>query len=194
MSTRKKNTNKNLVAILVILIMLTCVITGSTAIFLTIKNGQRINKLSTGTLILQLNEDKGINLVTAVPMSDTKGMETTPYTFSIKNTGTVNAQYKISIIDDEEGYKEDGCTQNKLPWSNIKYELIKNNESLNPKIISKSDGVIDSGILNMLSINYYSLRLWIDSDSTNEIMGKHFHGKIKIEGIMEGHTNYITGE
>lgn len=176
---------QKLLILLIIIFSFIGVMTFSYAFFVYIKGGTKINKITTGTLVLKLNEGKGVNLIDAVPVTDGEGKSTEPYTFSLENSGDFNSNYKIFVIQDEDDYAEDGCGDNKLSWSNIKYQLIKNGVALESKMLSNNSGVIDNGELSAGDINMYSLRLWIDKGSTNEIMGKHFHGKIKIEAIIE---------
>lgn len=181
---------KQKVLILLIIIMsFIGVMTFSYAFFVYVKGGTKINKITTGTLILKLNESKGVNLVDSVPVTDEDGKNNDPYTFSLENSGTINSKYKIFIIHDEDDYAEDGCGDNRLSWDNIKYQIIKNGVASEPKILSSNSGIIDVGDLKSKETNMYSLRFWIDKDSNNEIMGKHFHGRIKIEAVLDNSTN-----
>lgn len=170
---------------LIILLFFICIMVGSYAIFVTTMEGKKLNQISTGTLTLELEEANQINLISAVPVSDEKGRLTDPYNFTLKNLGSVKVKYQITVINDDVGYEKDGCVNNKLSWGNIKYQLIKNGVSSDAKILTTDNGVIDVGDILPKTENKYSLRFWIDSDSTNEIMGRHFHGKIKIDAVIE---------
>lgn len=179
---------KNLI-LLIIIMSFVGVMTFSYAFFVYVKGGTKINKITTGTLILKLNESEGINLIDSVPVTDSEGRTNDPYTFALENSGTLNSRYKIVVIQDEDDYVKDGCSDNRLSWNNIKYQLVKNGVASEPKILSNNSSVIDVGNLNAKETNMYSLRFWIDKDATNEIMGKHFHGRIKIEAVLDNNTN-----
>ena len=65
----------------------------SYAIFTYTGYGKQENKLSTGTLILTLNEStsEGITLADTVPVTDEEGLTFPAYTFSVQNTGTLKS-------------------------------------------------------------------------------------------------------
>lgn len=178
----KKN---NIIILVIILLFFVCIMVGSYAIFITTMEGKRVNQISTGTLNLELEESNQINLVSAVPISDEKGKLMEPYNFTLKNFGTTKVKYQISVINDEVSYEKDGCVNNKLSWSDIKYQLIKDGVSQSVEILSTDDGIIDLGDITPKSEKKYSLRFWLNSEATNDIMGRHFHGKIKIDAIVE---------
>lgn len=166
------------------------------AIFTFTGLGTKENRLSTGTLVLTMDESMshGISISGAVPVSDQEGKSTDPYVFSIENTGTLNASYRVLLVDDLEKYEEHQCSDKKMPWKNIKYELTKDGGSASVDLLSSDSFLFDTGVLAPGESKDYTLKLWIEESSGNEIMGTHFHGRIKIEAIQEGHTNYETGE
>ena len=192
-----KKMKKEYVIALVVLIItaIGAIISVSYAIWSNIYSGTKTNQITTGTLVLVLDDSAsaGINLTTAIPVSDADGLATTPYTFTLKNTGTNNAQYRIKLIDDEATYTSDGCSSNKLPWSNIKYSFAANGGSATTALLSTNSGILEEGVLNTGVTNSYTLRLWIDSAADNTIMGKHFNGKIEVDAIVQGKTDYTTG-
>lgn len=165
----------------------------SYAVFSYAREGEENNKLSTGTLILTLDDStsSGITLSNAIPVTDQEGLSGTPYTFTVRNSGTLNSNYELQLVDDEEKYISHDCSDKKLPWTNIKYSLTKNDEEPVSGILNNQ--AFDTALLKPEETNSYTLRLWIDSKAGNEIMGTHFHGKIQVKAIQEGHTNYDTG-
>lgn len=171
------------------------IIAASFAIYKATKLGTKTNQIVTGTLILVLNDSTStaINLTAAVPVTDSTGLTTTPYTFTLQNTGSNNSQYRIKLIEDETTYSSDGCTNNRLAWTNIKYSLSKNGATDIIGLLSDNSGIIDTGVINTGITNTYTLRLWVKDTATNEIMGQHFHGKIEVDAILAGKTNYTTG-
>ncbi len=196
---KKEEKKEKKIALIVLLVCLVFIaIAVAYAMFSQIYLGEKTNQIQTGTLILDLDDSMGdgINLTDAVPVSDAVGLRNPSYTFTLKNIGSNNSQYRIKLVDDEAAYESDGCSSNRLQWSNIKYSFTKNESVTTMGLLSANSGVFDSGVLNAGddSKNTYTLTLWINSEATNEIMGKHFHGRIQVEAIVEGHTDYSTGE
>ena len=150
----KEKTSKNKLLILVVLLLL--LVTGITYSWLTLtRSTNTVNKITAGTLELSLDESttNGITLANAIPMSYQKGITTEEYTFTLKNTGTIDASYKLSLNDLDEFVNNNETVQitnqNRLADNYIRYILIKGNESKEPsksKLLSElSDRVIDEG-------------------------------------------------
>ena len=161
---------------------------GITYAWLTqVLNGTKVNKITAGTLDLILDDEasNGIDLQFAVPQSDAQGLNNSAYTFEVKNRGSINAKYTIYLEDEE---LEDG--EVRMSDSNIKFDLVKNSEESNPRllstVVSNNRRAIDSNVvINGGSTNTYSLRLWIDSEATQEeVGGKVFKGKINLEAVQ----------
>ncbi len=168
----------------------------SYAVFAFSKDGTKENKISTGTLVLTLDESasNGITLENAVPVTDADGLANAPYVFSVENTGTLKANYQIVLENDEDKYTTDNCLDKKLPWQSIRYSFSKNGATPLIGTLEDNEGVFDTSILAPNEKTTYTLRLWISETAQNEVMGTHFHGRIKVKAIQEGHTNYETGE
>ena len=180
-----KKENKLGFFVLVISIVI-CLITVSYAIWSQVYRGKKENVLTTGTLVLKLNDrSKELSLLNAIPLSDGKGMQQEAYTFSLQNTGTVDANYRLSIIEDDDYYTKDQCSNKKLDWNYIRYALTE--ESTTPIIdnLSKNSGKLKEDTIKSGEEIEFTLKLWLHGEATtNNEMGKHFHGKIKIEAIQ----------
>lgn len=163
-----------------------CFIAVGYAAWTKVYEGTKENSIDTATLILTLdeNESNEISLIHTVPVSDAKGLTFEPYTFKLKNSGTIKAKYRIKLVNDDVKYSSDGCSNKKLDWSNIKYSFKKNDEVATTGILSDVDGVLNLGEIDANHTDKYSLILWIKSEATNEIMDQHFHGKIKVDAIQ----------
>lgn len=174
-----------------VIIFLVAFIVASYAVFSYFKSSVGENVLKTGTLVLELDE-KALNLIDTVPLSDQDAVNAPAYEFSIKNTGTETAKYQIYISDDEVKYQNDNCSEKKLPWSHIRYSIQKEDGD---NIIEPLEGknIIYTNILKKGMTDHYKLRLWIDERSTNEIAGLHFHAKLQVKAILEDKTDFDTG-
>ena len=181
---KKSNSKKITRQVLALAFTLVLLITGSYA-WLTLQvTGNKTNILRAGTLKLTLDDttSNGILLEKAVPMSDTKGKTTTEYTFTLQNSDSA-VGYTI-YLDDVA--LSDGETQ--LEDSKVKYQLIKNGEETVALLSSLDNKVIDSGTIGTNKTNTYSLRVWIDSDAGNEVMGKILSKELRVEATQASTT------
>ena len=160
------------------------VIIGSTyAVFSSVNRSKEYNVINVGTLQIEYDDTGSglgdiIKLNNAFPVSDSTGQANTPYKFKITNTGSIATNYSIRIADDEGMIEADGCSNNLLPKTALKYSLNGGTATL---LSSKSNYVIESGTLAPGASKTYNLRMWIHTNVGNEILGKHFHGKIVVE-------------
>lgn len=186
MKSKEQKKENKLGLVVFIFSMIICLVAVSYAAWTQIFQGQKENTIDTATLILTLDESESnaISLINAVPVTDTKGLTYEPYTFKVKNSGTIDANYRIMIVNDTEKYESDHCSDSKLDWSNIKYSFSKNNEAATVGILSDTSGILNLGTIEANETDSYSLKLWIKSEATNEIMNKHFHGVIKVEAVQ----------
>lgn len=181
----KAFTRETKFTILSIFIITIVMISSAYAIFSTVQKQEDYNTLTVGTLKIDFDAsstDMGniINLNGAYPVSDADGQKTNPYTFRITNSGTLAAAYKIKIIDDQDIINEDKCQDNLLAKENVKVSI--NGETpflLNS--VETAEYVIDSNTLNSGATKNFAIRIWIDENSGNEVLGKHYHGKIVVE-------------
>lgn len=182
----KNNKKENKLGFIVLIFsVLICIISVTYAIWTQLFEGSKEQIITTGTLVLDLtNEEDTITLDKIVPLSDTDGLALTPYKFKVINTGTTNANYRISLVNDEEKYIEDSCSDKKMNWADIMYSFTIDNNVPTMNLLSSNKGILSSGTLNSNKTISCSLRIWIKSDADNSIMGRHFHGKIKIEAIQ----------
>lgn len=186
--TKNKNDKKENKLGFVVLIasVLILALAVSYAIWAQTYHGKKENKMNTATLILTLDESasKGISLLNTVPVTDEKGVTFDPYTFTVQNSGTTEAKYRILLVNDENEYQKHGCSDLKLDWSNIRYSFAKDKEAATVGNLGETGGVLNEGILKVDAKSSYSLKLWIKAEATNEIMNRHFHGIIKVEAIQ----------
>ncbi len=202
----KKKKNNRWLAILFLAVVLVALFVAY-AIFTYQKTGTKQNELTTGTLVLKLDETKGnaIDLSNVVPVLDETGLETDPYQFTLINEGSLSAQYRIRLEYDEDAMAADGCTDKTMAYSQVKYALWKQNNTTDdasqndPALLSTlTDHILDAGTLTAGDSNDYALRLWIDSqvgdNGADEINGKHLHVRLVIDAIVEGHTDWETGQ
>ena len=159
---------------------------GSTfAMFTVSSKSAEYNVVKSGTLNISFDADSSstIGLNGALPTSDSDGLAQTGNTFTITNTGSLTAEYTVSLQDDKDMITQDNCSDKQLDKGFIKYNI----DGTNIKLLSDSiDSTIISGSLKAGESKTFTLKLWIKEDATNEALGKHYHGKIVVDAIQEG--------
>ena len=165
---------------------------GSTfAMFTVSSKSAEYNVVKSGTLNISFNADSSstIGLNGALPTSDSDGLAQTGNTFTITNTGSLTAEYTVSLQDDKDMITQDNCSDKQLDKGFIKYNI----DGTNIKLLSDSiDSTIISGSLKAGESKTFTLKLWIKEDATNEALGKHYHGKIVVDAIQEGVPQLAT--
>ena len=195
--TGVEKNKKKIIALAIALILLV----GGTYAWLTLTlTGTKTTRIEAGTLSLELTDEaNAISMESALPMSDTEGLATTPYTFTLKNNGTINSEYTIYL--DKQGVDTD--TAFDMPQNRIAYTLTKvvkqkstttdgedtviSTQTSEVKLLSDVasddttyatlDSSFDNDTLTSTPLTpdqyiEYELRLWIHQDATTSEMEK----------------------
>ncbi len=185
--------------ILIGLMLVGCLyITQSYALWIMTSEQKENNEIEVGCFSIEYTEESAsINLNNTYPVSDSIGLNGTPYTFKIKNTCTVNNNYLLTL---------NVINTSSLDESKIKYALYKSSEE-KPSVGSKlsrinnnlenlgvanlkTSYVLDNGILSggtkvdgVVSNGEevtYNLYLWIDDIAGNEVEGQTFEASVNV--------------
>ena len=166
--------NKKIIILIILILISILTLIGSSYALLT--KTFTSNKLSVevGTLKVDFTEGNAINLDNTKPMSDSDGLNTTPYTFTITNSGTIESYYTISNEED---------TNNTLDTTYLKYKLVSNDgyDSGIKRLKDIGTGtyrIVDERALLKSKSVTYKLYLWIASDASNAIQNKIYKSKI----------------
>lgn len=188
-----KSKGKHKKKLLFLLVAVVFILGLSYAIFNYASNTSKKQLIKTGTLILKLKEENNLKLVNKAPTSDIDAMQADSYNFTVENTGTETAKYQIYLIDDEEKYQADNCSDKKLPWSKIRFSIIKENTANLIDNLGSKNGIIYQSTLIAGKTDNFKVRLWIDEKASNEVAGLHFHAKLQVKAILENRTDFETG-
>ena len=142
-------------------------------------SNEQIIKL--GSLEIVLSEPStGIDLGLS-SMSDVEGLlQEEVYTFTVENTGSANAMYKILLIDDETS--NNSYTGTLLDKSLIKLGLEINGKEIGPLTLSELKELLNEKELKSGKKDTYKLRLWISEDANiDEISDQQIFLKLKLE-------------
>lgn len=126
---------------------------------------------NTGILDLQFVEDEQITIQNAFPIVDSKGMETTPYTLTVKNTGSLPYLFDLKMLSTTD--------ENVLDMRYIKFQV---NDS-KAKTLYETGNIIESNIiLYPNEEKTFNIRVWLDINSPNTELGKTFMAKLLTTG------------
>ena len=157
--------------------------------------------IKAGTLALNFkNQSNSITLNNALPISDKEGLSNTnEYEFTVENTGTINANYKITLDNtcsldktftvNGENIKPDKCIPNKyikvaLKEGNKSYEVLEYDKNNN------EDYIIETNTINSSSSKTYKMKIWLDYDTPNTYNSK---GNLNIMYSSKLNISYEQG-
>ena len=173
---------KKIIILSIVIIGLLLIVTGVTYSILSFKvEGNEVNIVKAGILKIDIDENEPITLLEAYPISTEHGLEGKAYTFSVSNTGDIDAIYRIYLDDVELDPDIE-----RLSDSSIRYGLTKDDKYLTDAVADllsqRENRIIDNGAIYPGETFNYELKMWIDENVGNEEQGKAFKGKIRIEG------------
>lgn len=185
--------NKKTIILIVVTILIILVsiffVGGSFGLFKYLKKGDVVNVITINGIKVEIVscDNDCLNLKDAYPISDEEGLTSTPFVFKILNNTSNNINYSIKIIPDSEKinecYLDDGTNCPELTTNYIKYAYKKNDGTYSePKLLSDDNNTLTTDIILANSNVTSSVIIWIDENSSNEIMNHYFFGKLIIEG------------
>ena len=172
-----KEKNKIILVIILILISLIALV-GSSYALLTKSFKSKKLSMEVGTLKIDFAEGNAINMSNAAPMTDSDGMKTTPYTFTITNGGDINAYYTVSNEEELANTLDTSYLRMKLTGSDGYDSGIKTVKELGTETYK----LVDETLLATGKSVTYELRMWISQDAGNNIQDKVYKSKIVVNG------------
>ena len=168
--------NKKIIILIILILISILTLIGSSYALLTKTFTSKKLSVEVGTLKVDFTEGNAINLDNTKPMSDSDGLNTTPYTFTITNSGTIDSYYTISNEED---------TNNTLDTTYLKYKLVSNDgyDSGIKRLKDIGTGtyrIVDERALLKSKSVTYKLYLWISSNAGNDIQNKIYKSKIVV--------------
>ena len=141
----------------------------TTTIKINYDYGDKKEDLSNGLIFSSIDEN--VNIESVIPTLDKFGVEEKGFSFSIKNTNLNTINYELKLADDDSTIKN----------SNIRYQLIKNNEIVGIYTLG-DDGVVDKSFIESNEEINYTIKLWLDYNS--EVQLGTLRKKIVINEII----------
>ena len=173
-----KEKNKIILVIILILISL-IVLVGSSYALLTKSFKSKKLSMEVGTLKIDFAEGNAINMANAAPMTDADGLKTTPYTFTITNSGDFNVYYTVSNEEELSNTLDTSYLRMKLTGSDGYDSGIKTVKELGTETYK----LVDETLLATGKSVTYELRMWISQDAGNDIQDKIYKSKIVVNGV-----------
>lgn len=133
------------------------------------------NAKAANNVVQIVEEGKGISLENAYPVTDSIGRQNDKYQFQLVSNADEDKNVTIKFVMDEELVNSG---KKLLPFKNIRYEIYKDGLLFKEACNIKEDGFLFTDKIN--GVNKYELVMWIDYNSTNEIMGSYFNAKITL--------------
>ena len=176
----KKEVMKNVIYIGIILLI---AIISTYKIYYKFQDDRNVN-FNSDSFVITFHEKTGdkVNITKVTPVTDSVGLSSNSYSFSIKNNLTEKAHFEVRLVDDLESVTDDNCIDKLISKENIKVS-IKNGKKDNKiyNLNELEDGGLLSDKIFALEEREISVRVWVDKNSSLPIGSEmHYHGTIKV--------------
>ena len=176
----KKEVMKNVIYIGIILLI---AIISTYKIYYKFQDDRNVN-FNSDSFVITFHEKTGdkVNITKVTPVTDSVGLSSNSYSFSIKNNLTEKAHFEVRLVDDLESVTDDNCIDKLISKENIKVS-IKNGKKDNKiyNLNELEDGVLLSDKIFALEEREISVRVWVEKNSSFPIGREmHYHGTIKV--------------
>ena len=173
---------------MIVIFAVTIVMMGSSFAYLKSIEESSVNaSINIAQFNVELVQDVvSVTMNNLVPMRDTDGVNNTPTTFAIQNTGGVDASYRVTLVDGEH---QSGVTYMKN--SDVRYQLTKTIGTGTPQVLGPytlpDSGIIDEGTILAGTNNdgqtiSYELVMWVDYNSNPN--GQSFSKYVVVDGMQ----------
>lgn len=171
-----KNKKKIIIGIIVLAISLIGIslINSTYSLFYHEDTASNTDAYSTGLLsIIASSKGENISLSNALPMSDSEGEATTPYTFTIKNIGNLDYEFNVKLLS----------TGDSSTTIDSRYIKVKVDDGSPATLSSLTSSIIKNDVTLAAGESIdISIRVWLSSDTPNSQIGKIFNSKIVTDG------------
>ncbi len=181
--------NKNKIIMIIILVLISLIaLLGSSYALLTKSFKSKKLSMQVGTLKIDFADSNIISMTNAAPMTDEDGLKTTPYTFTITNTGDIKAYYTVSNEEELANTLDTSYLRMKLIGddgydSGIK--TVKNLGTETYRLINETELAVGKTVT-------YKLYMWISSDAGNNIQDKVYKSKIVVNGTSNSTASTVA--
>ena len=171
-----KNKKKIIIVIVILAVALIgfSLVNSTYSLFYHEETASNTESYSTGLLsIVASSKGETISLNNTLPISDTDGINTTPYTFTIKNIGNLDYKFNVKLLS----------TSSSDTTVDPQYIKIKIDDGGVTTLSSLTNSIIKSDITLAAGESIdISIRVWLSSNTPNSQIGKVFNSKIVTDG------------
>lgn len=177
---------KNTVSIKLLLFsLITLVAIGGASYGLFVTKGTQTgtDTITSGCFSTSFTDGNSINMTNAVPTSDTNGLSSTPYTFTITNTCTVKASYTIQLSSLADSFNDSNI---KVSVDGLTAKLLTGYTATTENLESEYSHsyILATGTLAQNASTTYNVRIWLDESTTyDDVSGSSWQGQIKIVNV-----------
>ena len=182
--------NKKIIILIILILISILTLIGSSYALLTKSFKSEKLSMQVGTLKVDFTEGNAITMNNAIPMTDENGMNTTPYTFTITNSGDVDAYYTVSNEEELANTLDTNYLKMRLTGSDGYDSGIKRLKDLGTGTYRIVD---ERALLKSKSVTY-KLYLWISSDAGNDIQNKIYKSKIVVSSTSNMTNDTVAGK
>lgn len=128
------------------------------------------------------SEADKIKITKVTPVTDSVGLSSNSYTTTIRNNLTMDVNYKVKVLIDEETIKNDECGESLIPEEDIRIS-IKVGKGSNQiySLAELEDNTLLTETIKALKSEDIVIRIWVSRDTTLTPGAKlHYHGIIKV--------------
>ena len=168
--------DKKIIALIILVLISIIALIGSSYALLTKSFKSEKLSMQVGTLKINFTDGNIITMNNAVPMTDEDGMNTTPYTFTITNSGNIDAYYTVSNEEELTNTLDTSYLKMRLTSYNGYDSGVKRVKDLGTETYRLVD---ETSLATGKSVTY-KLYLWISSEAGNDIQDKVYKSKIVV--------------
>lgn len=143
---------------------------------------EEANVIASACFDIELSGKNAIDLAETYPISNEDGMQTIPFTFTVKNICDYQTVYTVNLEALVATTFENNSVKVALDDN---YKLYSEYTSTNKNFDDSKDArILTSGVLSKGQSKTYNLRLWIDENAPNTEQKKVFESKIIINSEL----------
>ncbi len=144
---------------------------------------QREKDYDSGEMEVIFHEKNGnqIHLTQFVPVTDSVGLSSNSYTFTVENNTAKDISYIIKLVKDEKAIINCGCQDRQIPIELLKLSFRKDHLAPTAFVLSEyPDGILQTDTLKAGGKEDYSIRLWAMRSNFMVDKTSHFHASIQV--------------
>ena len=141
-------------------------------------NGTKQVTMTAGILKVDFKDGNFVNLTNAAPTPDSIALKDEPYTFTITNSGNIDAYYHISLEEDSANTLNNKYIKMRLTGDNYDSGIVSVNS-----LGSGTFEIFKETKINPTVSATYKLWLWLDENADNSVQGTTYKSKVVVESF-----------